>query len=216
MASPPSPLMQCDTTSSLARMLSPKMMKRSSPNEWSGSSIIRAYGSSKTVVASSNVTPCLAALVAALAWSHSNLVRLVSRPYAWHNYRVTIPSTSRNTRQSPTGCHPVPHVARPTGERRPESRLFRKTMLEASDSPLCLKLTEKSPDDACNLPASREEVLCGLGTKDEPRVLRYLLPPSRRPKTVPRRAPDGGEIGANLFVRASLNAWRKYSISEDT
>lgn len=145
MASPPSPLMQCDTTSSLARMLSPKMMKRSSSNEWSGSSGTRAYGPAKAVVASSDVTPRSATLVAALAWSHSNLVRLVSRPYAWHNYRVTIPSTSRNTRQSPTGCHPVPHVARTTGERRPESRLFRKTMLEASDSPLCLKLTEKSP-----------------------------------------------------------------------
>lgn len=45
-----------------------------SPTEWSGSGIVLANGSPKTVVASSNETPCFLAFSAAFLTSHVNFI----------------------------------------------------------------------------------------------------------------------------------------------
>jgi hypothetical protein len=60
------------TTSSRPLVEIPNVTNRSSSNEWSGSGPVADSGSRNTVAASSNETPCLATLSAALARCHSN------------------------------------------------------------------------------------------------------------------------------------------------
>lgn len=54
-----------DTTNRRPRALCPRLRKRHSPSEWSGSGIVSSKGSPKTVMASANSTPCFSAL----AWA---------------------------------------------------------------------------------------------------------------------------------------------------
>src|SRR5208283_2120465 len=58
---------------------SPRLTKRSSSSECSGSGIVRASGSPKTVIASSNDTPCFLRFCLALLSSHSK-ARLMGSP----------------------------------------------------------------------------------------------------------------------------------------
>src|SRR5712692_4687979 len=67
------------TTRSLWRRDSPSVINRSSSSECSGSPIVRARGSAKTVLASSNDTRCFFRLRLAFSSSHSK-ARLIAPP----------------------------------------------------------------------------------------------------------------------------------------
>src|SRR5271157_5288239 len=67
------------TTKSRRLWDSPRLTKRSSSSECSGSGIVRASGSPKTVLASSNETPCFLRFCLALLSSHSK-ARLMGSP----------------------------------------------------------------------------------------------------------------------------------------
>ena len=54
---------------------SPRLRKRVSLSEWSGSEIVSSKGSANTVMASAKLTPCLARFVSALVGSHSKTTR---------------------------------------------------------------------------------------------------------------------------------------------
>ena len=68
-----SPSSVCATTRNLPLLDKPKVRKRASPREWSGSEPVTASVSRKAVHASANETPCLRALAAAFLASVQDL-----------------------------------------------------------------------------------------------------------------------------------------------
>ena len=75
----------------------PRMRSRSSSSEWSGSGLIRACGSVKTVAASSNEMPCFRRFEAAFRASHSKYGALLSEPIR----RDLTPCIGRRSAASP-------------------------------------------------------------------------------------------------------------------
>jgi len=68
---------------------SPTIISRDSATEWSGSSKMRASGSVKTLIASSNDSPCLTWFVRALCASHSKL-KFIRQPPPYHTCRFLV------------------------------------------------------------------------------------------------------------------------------
>src|SRR5437763_620852 len=89
----------------------PKVTKRSSSNEWSGSTPVADRASRNTVAASSNETPCLARFSAALAGSHAK------RNHA--SLTCPLPNGGSRAARAPVGCSgllarwPCAHSVRP-------------------------------------------------------------------------------------------------------